>query len=37
MSREQNYGSQVQKKKGILNLGRYRTLSVSMSPTTIFF
>lgn len=36
MSRKQNSGSQEQK-KGILNLGRYHTLSASMSPTTFFF
>lgn len=37
MSREQNSGSQGQKKKkGILNLGRHHTLSASMSPATIF-
>ena len=35
MSRKQNSGSQEQKKE-ILNLGRYHTLSASMSPTTIF-
>lgn len=36
MSREQNTGSQGQK-KGILNLGRYHTLSAFMSPKTAFF